>query len=69
MTQVSEGQQCRIEVDAILKKVYQGKVVRLSPVADAATGFFRAYIEIELPEKGLRPLSGMTTSVRFLAKD
>lgn len=69
MSQVSQGQQCRIEVDALPKVVYQGQVVRLSPVADPATGTFRAYIEIELPEKGQRPLSGMTTSVGFLAKD
>lgn len=69
MSQVFQGQQCRIVVDALPNLVYQGKVVRLSPVADAATGSFRAYIEIELPEKSPRPLLGFTTSVGFLAKD
>lgn len=69
MSQVSEGQPCWIKVDAILDLVYQGKVVRLSPVADAPTRSFRAYIDIEDFEKGPKLLSGLTTSVGFLAKD
>jgi hypothetical protein len=44
-------------------------VARVSPVADSATRCFRAYIEIQLPEKGNRLHPGMYTRVAFLAKD
>src|SRR5262249_33527623 len=54
--QVFTGQQCRIEAPVVPTVAYQGKVVRVSPVADSATRCFRVSVEIELPEKDNRLL-------------
>lgn len=69
LSQVFQGQRCRIEADGVPNMVYQGKVARVSPIADAATRCFRTYIEIQLPEKDNRILPWMYTRVGFLTKE
>lgn len=61
-----EGQACRIRRQGS-NTVYRGKLTRLYPAADPATGTFSVRLKINEKGEELRP--GTAVSVEFLAKD
>jgi RND family efflux transporter MFP subunit len=66
---VFPGQPCRIQSDANPKVVYQGKVVRLLPVANRAKGSVGVRVAVEIPgnDDSVRP--EMAAVVSFLKKE
>jgi len=66
---VFPGQPCRIQSDANPKVVYQGKVLRLLPVANRAKGSVGVRVAVEIPgnDDSVRP--EMAAVVSFLKKE
>ncbi len=63
LTRVSPGQSARIEVEAYPGEEFEGRVIRVSPVVDAATGTVRVTLEVDRQER-LSP--GMFANVRLV---
>jgi multidrug resistance efflux pump len=69
LVRVFAGQPCRIQSDANPKVVYQGKVVRLLPVANRAKGSVGVRVAVDIPgnDDSVRP--EMAATVSFLKKE
>ncbi len=63
LTRVSPGQLARIEVEAYPDREFEGRVLRVSPVVDSATGTVRVTLEVNRQER-LSP--GMFANVRLV---
>ncbi len=63
MTRVAPGQAARIEVEAYPDEEFRGRVLRVSPVVDPATGTVRVTLEVDR-ERRLSP--GMFANVRLV---
>lgn len=55
LLKLKKDQPAIIRVDANKQKLYQGHVLRISPVVDANSGTFKVTVEVKDPEKTLRP--------------
>lgn len=62
LTELSAGNETRVEVDAFPGEVFTGRIARVSPVLDPATR--TAQIEIEIPNPAARLKPGMYARVR-----
>jgi RND family efflux transporter MFP subunit len=56
---------CRVETGAGPNAVYQGKVARVSPVAEPQTGMVPVRMQVAPSENGSRLMPGMTVNVVF----
>lgn len=61
---LTDGQLARIRVDAIPSKIFEGKVDRVSPVVDAATGTFTVTVAVTDRERMLKP--GMFSRINIV---
>ncbi|HZF17707.1 MAG TPA: efflux RND transporter periplasmic adaptor subunit [Steroidobacteraceae bacterium] len=52
---LSPGQSAQIAVDAMPGQVFIGKIARVSPVVDPATGTFKITVEVDDPTAKLKP--------------
>ncbi len=63
LTRLSVGQPAHIEVEAFPGEIFEGRVLRISPVVDAATGTIRVTLEVNRRDR-LSP--GMFATVRLV---
>ncbi len=64
------GQKCRIQPEAFMKRIYQGEVSRIMPIADRSKGALPVRVKIEIPpeEVGVYLRPDMSAIVSFLRK-
>jgi len=64
------GQKCRIQPEAYMKRIYQGEVSRIMPIADRSKGALPVRVKIDIPpeEVGVYLRPDMSAIVSFLRK-
>jgi membrane fusion protein (multidrug efflux system) len=55
LRQLSPGQPAQIAVDSLPGRQFEGKIARVSPVVDPATGTFKITVEVNDPTSQLKP--------------
>lgn len=55
MVKLEVGQQARLAIDALGGQVFPGKIQRISPVVDPATGTVKVTVEVQNPDVVLKP--------------
>lgn len=71
VARVFQGQRCKISAEAYPKRLYDGFVSRLMPIADRAKGAIPVRVKVAVPsqEEGVYLKPEMTVSVSFFEKD
>jgi len=64
MSKIQKNQSALIEVDAVKGKVFEGRVLRMSPTVDPETGTFEVTVSIKDDSRQLKP--GMFSRVRIV---
>lgn len=64
MSKIQKGQRTLIEVDAVEGKVFEGRVLRMSPIVNPETGTFEVTVSIQDESRKLKP--GMFSRVRIV---
>jgi membrane fusion protein (multidrug efflux system) len=64
MSRLRVGQTAEVLVDALPERVFTGRIKRISPVVDPATGTFKVTIEVRDRTKALKP--GMFGRIRIV---
>lgn len=64
MSKIRRGQKALLQVDAVPGTVYEGEIIRISPVINALTGTFRVTVAVQDPEHNLKP--GMFSRTRLV---
>jgi multidrug efflux pump subunit AcrA (membrane-fusion protein) len=68
LAKVFPGQSCLIRTAAIPDATYQGKVVRILPVADRAKGAIGLRVRVDVPKGDNRLRPELSAVVQFAAK-
>ncbi|UCH96430.1 MAG: efflux RND transporter periplasmic adaptor subunit, partial [Candidatus Aminicenantes bacterium] len=64
MSKLQKDQKAILEVDALVKETFTGKILRISPVVDPQTGTFKVTVAVKDPKAKLKP--GMFSRLRIV---